>query len=97
MKLGQNVCLVDISDKFDIGSVWVSIKVNKSNIRKYFCTLQRLHFQSHTIETFSEFETGSSKTRSLGQNVETTCLCFLGHMFSTTFMKLDQNVMIVLK
>ena len=39
MKLGQNVCLDEISDEFDNGSCWVKNKVTRSNLRKTLCAL----------------------------------------------------------
>ena len=39
MNLGQNVCLDEISDKFEIGSCGVKNQVTKSNLRKTLCTL----------------------------------------------------------
>ena len=52
MKLGQNVCLNEISNKVQNGLCWV--KVTRSNLRKTLCTLQWPHFQSSYHETFSE-------------------------------------------
>ena len=54
MKLGQNVCLDKIFDKFENGSCRVKIYVTTSNLRKTLCTLWRLHFQSDYHETWSE-------------------------------------------
>ena len=39
MKVGQDVCLDDILDKFKNGSCGVKNYVTRSNLRKTFCTL----------------------------------------------------------
>ena len=39
MKLGQNVCLDEISDAFENGSCWVKNWVTESNLRKALCML----------------------------------------------------------
>ena len=54
MKLGQNVCLIKISDEFEIESCGVKNWVTWSNLRKTLCKLWRPHFQSDPHETWSE-------------------------------------------
>ena len=54
MKIGQNVCLDVISDKFENGSCEVKNLVTRWNVRKTLCTLLRPHFQSDYHETGSE-------------------------------------------
>ena len=39
MKVGQDVCLDDISDKIENGSCGVKNYVTRSNVRKTFCRL----------------------------------------------------------
>ena len=39
MKLGQNVCLDEVSDESGNGSCGVKNKVTRSNLRKTLCTL----------------------------------------------------------
>ena len=39
VKLGQNVCLDEILDKFENGSCLVTKKVTRSNLRKTLCML----------------------------------------------------------
>ena len=50
MKLGQNVCLDEISKEFKNGSSQVKNYVTRSNGRKTLCTLQRQHFQCDNYE-----------------------------------------------
>ena len=103
MKLGQNVCLDEISDKFKNGSCRVKNLVTKSNLRKTLCMLERPHFQSDYHKSWSPFALMKSwtstkmghvslKTRSLCQILEKPCVSFRGHIFSNIIMKLYQNV-----
>ena len=58
MKLGQNVCLDKISNKFELGSCGVKNYVTRSNLRKTLCKLQKPHFLSNTLESWSECLSG---------------------------------------
>ena len=54
LKLGQNVLLDEILDEFENGSCWVKNEVNRFNLRKTLCTLQRPYFQSDYPENWAE-------------------------------------------
>ena len=55
MKFGQNVCLDEISDEFEIESCQNKNYVNRSNLRKKtLCTLLGSHFRFDSHEPWSE-------------------------------------------
>ena len=49
MKLGQNVCLHEISDEFEHGLCWIKNYVTRSNLRQTLWTLLRPHFRSKCL------------------------------------------------
>ena len=56
LKLGQNVCLDEISDEFEkMGHVGSKSRSLGQILQKTLCTLQRPHFQSNSPETWSEY------------------------------------------
>ena len=103
MKLGQNVCLDEISYEFEIGSCWVKNRVTRSILEKP-CIRSIGHIFSPIIMKLGQ-NVGlmkslmilkivhfDSKTRSLCQILEKLCVCSRGHIFSLIIMKLDQHV-----
>ena len=54
LKVGQNVCLDNISVKFDHGSIKVKHQVTRSNLRKILFTLQGPHFLPNLPQNWSE-------------------------------------------
>ena len=105
LKLPQNVCLDDISVKFD--HVWGGVKkqVTRSNLTKNL--VYALGAKAFVAQSSSNLlrmfilmiyrpslimgEVGS-KSRSLGQILETSCLCSRGQIFGPHFLKLAQDV-----
>ena len=49
MKLGQNVCLNEISDESERGLCWIKNYVTRSNLRQTLWMLLRPHFQSECL------------------------------------------------
>ena len=90
MKLGQNVCLNEISDEFESGSCHVKNYVTRSDVRKPSVSC-RGHIFSPILIRLKMDHVGS-KTRSLGQMLEKPCVCSRGYIFSPIIMKLGQNV-----
>ena len=54
MKLGQNVCLEEISDEFENGSCWVKNYVSRSNVTKKPFVHSRGHVFSLIIMKLGE-------------------------------------------
>ena len=54
MKLGQNVCLHEISDRFENGSCWVKTRSPVHILETPCVCSMGPHFQSDYLETWSE-------------------------------------------
>ena len=84
MKLGQNVCLDEISDKFEIGSCGVISVRSSWNLVRMFVWIKS--------QTSANLGHVGSKTRSLGQILEKPFVHYRGHIFSAILLKNGQNV-----
>ena len=102
--LAQNSCLDDNSAKCYLGLGLVRMQVTRSSLRKILFTLQGPHFWPNLTRTCSGclywiisrssliIGGSGSKSRSLGQILEKSCLRSRGHSFDPIVLKLAQNV-----
>ena len=103
MERGQNVCIDEISDRFENGSCWVKTRSLVQILEKP-CLCSRSHIFSPIImklgqnvcldesQMYLKMGQVRSKTRSLGQILVKPCVCSRGHIFSQIIVKYGQNV-----
>ena len=101
MKLGQNVCLGEISDTFENGSCWVKTRSLVQILEKP-CVCSRNHIFSPIIMKLGlvliksqmcfKMSQVCPKTRSVCQILEKPYVRSRGHIFSQIIVKLGQNV-----
>ena len=103
VKLGQNVCLYEISDEFQNGLFRIKNRMAMSNLRKTFVHTLNATFSIlytwNLARMFAWMKSWTSlimghlglKNRSPGQILEKSCVHSSGHIFSLIFMKLGRN------